>query len=220
MRCFVFLLVICSACGSPGKKRNNAQEKHQDIQVLNDSLEKHVQDSLHEKFLNKIAEPQLKTIQKNAYRYVYGRPFSNVLYYYTVIEGANDTSLVTKVVAGLYRLGEDSSKVFEYDNIYVKTDTVLFSATQELTPEQYSEFLKILNGSYYWAMDEDKLKGFSCNADNLYLESSTGYDKKFQYHFVSINGPRKGSFKNGCLYLAQLSILKQSGDAVKYLKQR
>lgn len=177
-------------------------------------------DSNYATYWKNIQEPNLRDTNLVAYRYVYSRPFSNVLHIYTVIQDPNDIILNSKVIAGLYPSDEDSSIVYEYGGFFVKRDTILYQTKQELTHAQYNHLVGILNGSYFWALKGEEINGFSCSEDNLSLEYCRPGSDSTVYCRVSINNPVEGSFKNACLYLAKISELRQSGQVVKYLTEK
>lgn len=177
-------------------------------------------DSNYAAYWKNIQEPNLRDTNLVAYRYVYGRPFSNILHIYTVIQDSNKMILNSKIVAGLYPSDEDSSIVYEYGGFFVKRDTILYQTKQELTHAQYNHFVGILNGSYFWALKGEEINGFSCSADNLSLEYCHPSSDSTVYYRVSINNPLRGSFNDACLYLAEISELKQSREVIKYLTKK
>lgn len=132
---------------------------------------------------------------------------------FTLIPDTNYTATLTTKCVAVKNPNEDSTLVrFNGKFFYIKADTLLSQYKQLITQGEYFYFLRILEGSYYWALKDPCPNGDGMtDGDMVVLRAKSKHcmDDTLSYTQIGIHCS-KGSFRDACTYLAEISKLEES----------
>lgn len=173
-------------------------------------------DSASHVFLLSINEPDIKELKTEAYRFFWSRTYKEN-YLFRIQKSSNGKPMLFSkcILEGASGL----TVIYKGSKVELNKDTVIEQRVQEINEQSLSEFKKILEGSYYWALDNPCPNGDGAtDGSSLILESnsySCGNYFELNYHIVSVHNPKNGSFRNAFEFLLALSDLTKNNRELK-----
>jgi len=187
---FVFLF----GCNSQSENSviDNFQNEHHLTEFEKDSIEGI-------KWLNKIhdsiGEPNLNHLDYECYRFNYFNSFGKNKLFRIEHFGNNHNRMIIKFYAQDKYYDKENDN-YDYDNYILTSEKII-----DITLEQYNEFKKLIDGSYFWSLkmmespQPQYLDGYTYLLEGFEPKSSS---KKQRYNIVARAVPHEGSFRKAC----------------------
>ncbi len=221
---FTSIILLLLSCKEKIEPQADVKEKFSGTATLNDS---ELYSKKWREYLNNVNEPNLERSNITTYRYTY-LGFLESTYSFRVNIDSNIATLTSKCI-GYYPIEPTldsirNKELVKYRNklFEITKDTIFAQTVQTLTSAQLQSFLQKVEGSYYWAITDPCPSNCTMDGDYIILETATEHCTSnldtLSFHRVRIHAPRKGSFKDGCRYLATISQLtKNENEMLEHL---
>ncbi|WP_276134889.1 hypothetical protein [Polluticoccus soli] len=192
---YYLLLLFCVLLSCKGKPERNLKVENESTVPINSSASEEQPYSYWKEILANVGESDLRNNRTEAYRFVYNIIYGNYLVLTVIALDNVDSNQFG------YRI---SSKANLFCKLVIGEDSVAQSSKQELTEKEYSEFKEILNGTYYWALNNHPCwDGAIRDGNTAAFESKSYicYRDTLTYKTASLSPLYDGSFKDAFRYL-------------------